>query len=123
MDGFRHRQDFMRTSHIITGVALIAALVVGCSKSPVGSSPTVATDLELSTKSPTHVTIDSSHDCTITTTTIPGGQLMLRLDYKSADSGKPTPPVKLIVSPGQEFTVQTEGMAAPLRFKAKLKAE
>jgi hypothetical protein len=113
----------MRILHFITGAVLIAALVTGCSKSPSGSSPATVTDLELSTKLPTHVTIDSSHDCTITTTTIPGGQLMLRLDYKSSDSAKPTPPVKLVLSPGQEFTVQTEGMAAPLRFKAKLKAE
>jgi len=113
----------MRNSHIITGAALMAALVIGCSKSSSGSLPAAATDLELSTKTPSHVAIDSSHDCTITTTSIQGGQLLLRLDYKSAESIKPNPPVKLILSPGQEFIIQTEGMAAPLRFKAKLKAE
>lgn len=113
----------MRTSHIITGVALIATLVVSCSKSPSESSSSAVTDLELSTNSPTHVTIDASHDCTITTTAIPGGQLMLRLAYKSAGAAKPTAPVKLVLSAGQEFTVQTEGMAAPLRFRVKLKAE
>ena len=113
----------MSASHIISGAALMAALVVGCSKSSSSTLPAAVKDLELSTSTPSHVTIDSSHDCTITTTTIPGGQLMLRLDYKSAESGKPTPPVKLVLSPGQEFTVQTEGMAAPLRFKAKLKSE
>ena len=114
----------MRTSRIITGVALMAGLVMGCSKSSTsGSPPATVTDLELSTNTPTHVTIDSSHDCTITTTAIPGGQLMLRLDYHTAGTDKQTPPVKLVLSPGQEFTVQTEGMAAPLHFKAKLKAE
>lgn len=114
----------MRTSHIITGTALMAALAIGCSKSSTSDSPAVTvTDLELSTKAPTHVTIDSSHDCTITTSAIPGGQLMLRLDYHTAGADKQTPPVKLVLSPGQEFTVQTEGMAAPLHFKAKLKAE
>ncbi len=114
----------MRTSQIITGAALIAALAIGYSKSPAsGSPPATVTDLELSTKTPSHVTIDSSHDCTITTIVIPGGQLMLRLDYQTAGSVKSTPPVKLVLSPGQEFTVQMEGMAAPLRFKAKLKTE
>ena len=113
----------MRTSYIITGAALMAALFIGCSKSPSGSLPAAVTDLELSTKTPSHVAIDSSHDCTITTKAIPGGQLLLRLDYTSVGSAKPSPPVKLVLSPGQEFTVQTEGMAAPLRFTAKLKAE
>jgi len=113
----------MRTSYIITGTVLMAALVIGCSKSSSGSLPAAVTDLELSTKTPSHVVIDSSHDCTITTTAIPGGQLLLRLDYKVAGAAEPTPPVKLVLSPGQEFTIQTEGMAAPLRFKAKLKTE
>jgi hypothetical protein len=114
----------MRTSHIITGLALMAGLVMGCSKSSTRPSPPAAvTDLVLSTKTPTHVTIDSSHDCTITTTAIPGGQLMLRLDYHTAGAVKQPPRVKLVLSPGQDFTVQTEGMAAPLHFKAKLKTE
>jgi len=113
----------MRTSYLITGAALMAVLVVGCSKPASGFLPTAVTDFELSTKTPSHVAIDSSHECTITTTVIQGGQLLLRLDYKSGDPVKPAPPVKLVLSPGQEFTIQTEGMAAPLRFKAKLKAE
>ena len=113
----------MRTSYLITGAALMAALVIGCSKRSAGSLPAAVTDLELSPKKPSHVAIDSSHDCTITTTVIPGGQLLLRLDYKSGDLVKPAPPVKLVLSPGQEFTIKTEGMAAPLRFTAKLKSE
>jgi hypothetical protein len=123
----------MRIQYVITAAALMVASIIGCSRSSNSPSSTTATVpelstntstlLELSTNTPTRVTIDSSHDCTITTTAIPGGQLLLRLDYNAAGSVKPTRPVKLILSPDQEFTVQTEGMAAPLRFRAKLKAE
>ncbi|HEY4952164.1 MAG TPA: hypothetical protein VII71_02115 [Verrucomicrobiae bacterium] len=122
----------MRKLYVITAAVLMAASIVGCSKSSSRPSTTESSDkplsttatvLELSTNTPSRVTIDRSHDCIITTTAIQGGQLLLRLDYKTTEPVKPTPPVKLILSPDQEFTIQTEGMAAPLRFKAKLKAE
>jgi hypothetical protein len=113
----------MRTSHIITGVALMAAFVMGCSKSSNSSSPSPIRDLVLSTNTPSHVSIDSSHDCTITTTALQNGQLLLRVDIRASSSVNPAPPVKVILSPGQTFTVQTKDMAAPFCFKAKLKAE
>lgn len=114
---------------------MMVALAVGCSKSsngispvPVTSrgvspSPAAVTYLELSTNAPTHVAIDSRHDCTITATALQDSQLFLRVDIKAPGSVKPTHPIKLVLSSGQEFTLQAEGMAAPLRFKAKLKAD
>jgi hypothetical protein len=111
----------MRIPYLITTAALIVAAIVGCSKSSNRSLATAATVLELSTNTPSHVTIDSGHDCIITTTAIPGGQLLLHVDFEVAGSVKSA--AKIVVSPGQEFTLETEGMAAPVRFKAQLGAE
>lgn len=116
---YRTSLDFMRIPCFITVAILMTAFIVGCSKSSSGSSSTAVKDLELSTNAPTHVTIDARHEGIITPTALPNGQLLLHIEIKSAGSVTPAP--RVVVIPDQEFTVQTKDMAAPVRFKVKLK--
>jgi hypothetical protein len=58
----------MRTPHIMTGAALMAAFVVGCSK-PHATTPPKMTDLgvvELTPKTPKQFSLGGSQSCTIT---------------------------------------------------------
>ena len=73
---------------------------------------------ELSTNTPTHLTIEVSKNCTINTTTLSDGKL--RLDITVESGGRVLDRTLLDVPPGQQFGFQTRGMTQFVKFTAKL---
>jgi len=131
----RQLAQFMRILHYITiGAATLAvAFFIGCSKSSSSQTQQSSQDMtkltpggtgvylgiaELSTNTPTHLAIDASKNCTISTTTLSDGKL--RLDITVESGGRVLDRTLLDVPPGQQFGFQTRGMTQFVKFTAKL---
>jgi hypothetical protein len=110
-------------------MSLIASLLTGCSKhSPSATAkPEVRYlgEVELSTNAPTQVAIYTSNDCTITTSTLPDGNLSLDIAIQSQASGQKTNHIQMWVVPDQKFSFQSKasGMATPVSLMARLKTK
>jgi hypothetical protein len=132
----RRLAHFMRISHYITigAVVLVAVFFAGCSKKPTQqkseafakmfpneSLPTNVAYLgvvELSTRTPSHLTIDTTNDCTITTAALPDGSL--QMDVAVETSGQQPARTRIIARPDQQFAFQTGSMTRMVSYTAKL---
>ncbi len=120
----------------LLNLAILAAVaMLGCSKSPNGSSSVTNStasasvqekiiysgELELSKYTPVHVTIEETNDCTISTMVLPGGNLNLDIAVETKGSSQPPSHISVATRSGQQFTFQIGNVT--VGYTAKLKAE
>ena len=119
----------MRILHIITGAALIAAFVMGCSKSPSQLASTSSTDVRdlgvvsLSDAIPRNLTIGTDKSCILTGAASSNGiAIVMVLQETNADKTvRSHDPMKFWVAAGHPLTVRSGDMS--IRFKPEVKAK